>query len=207
MDDFDKILGNVDLQVPRVRVVLVPVMAHREAARAGRNQVFQAHPGDRVQLERAEHAIGMALDVAAHGLGNANDVHTDIVCGRVVHCLGDQRDLDQVGPNATLPAARDGHRLARVRTRRGCGDKHSRLAEAAALAARLEMQGEMETVVSRDFRAAVHGPLAAAPCAADDLLPEVVEGLADRRQIPLEEVPQCFHRRPGRPGNGVRPGT
>mmetsp|Transcript_93318 Transcript_93318/g.273176 ORF Transcript_93318/g.273176 Transcript_93318/m.273176 type:complete len:221 (-) Transcript_93318:542-1204(-) len=48
MHDLDVVLRDVDLQVTRVRVVLVSVVAHREAAGAGGYEILQAHLGDRV---------------------------------------------------------------------------------------------------------------------------------------------------------------
>mmetsp|Transcript_948 Transcript_948/g.3124 ORF Transcript_948/g.3124 Transcript_948/m.3124 type:complete len:268 (-) Transcript_948:32-835(-) len=196
--DLDVILRDVDLQVARVRVVLVPVVADWEPARPGGDQVLQAHLGDGVELEGAQDAIGVAVRTTIGRLRLADNVHADVVRRGVVHAAVDPRNLNQVGTDAALPTTADGNGLAAVGPRCGRGYEDASLAKAPALAPRLEVQGEVVVGGSRDPPAHVGGPIAGGVDLPQDLLGQASEGLGDGLQghalAGAEQAPERLHR-------------
>mmetsp|Transcript_5530 Transcript_5530/g.10412 ORF Transcript_5530/g.10412 Transcript_5530/m.10412 type:complete len:271 (-) Transcript_5530:291-1103(-) len=108
VDDLHVVLRDVDLQVSRVRVVLVTEMPHREAAGPGGKDVLQTHPRDGIELEGSDHTVGLSQPPVSLWLCCARDVHADVVRRRMVHVGIDSGDFDQVGPNLPLPLALQG---------------------------------------------------------------------------------------------------
>mmetsp|Transcript_30134 Transcript_30134/g.65794 ORF Transcript_30134/g.65794 Transcript_30134/m.65794 type:complete len:282 (-) Transcript_30134:95-940(-) len=167
------ILGDVDLEIPRVRVVLVAEVAYREPAPSEGNWVFQAHPRDGVQLNRSHFTIRLTMIAGVSGLRDADDAHADIICRSMVHGAIDARDVYEVGPDAALPATLDWYGLLARRPRRSSGYKNPGLTQASTFAPRLEMESEVVAVVTRDRAAPMDRTITGSACLPQQLLRQI----------------------------------
>mmetsp|Transcript_10748 Transcript_10748/g.23683 ORF Transcript_10748/g.23683 Transcript_10748/m.23683 type:complete len:234 (+) Transcript_10748:907-1608(+) len=73
------LLGDMDLQVARMGIVLIPEVAHRKARGARRHDVLQTHSRDGVQLKWANNRLCHAKLTLTFGLCQTNDLHAHII--------------------------------------------------------------------------------------------------------------------------------